>query len=74
MFRITYPERRVVSNELMLTWYVDAVANGEVDDLGACSSIQAASALHCAGLITLVVESHTPDPNPCVDTSCLNRR
>jgi hypothetical protein len=53
MFRIIYPERRIVSNELLLTWYTDAVANGQVDDLGACSATQAACALHRAGLITL---------------------
>ncbi len=53
MFRIIYPERRVVSSEQILTWYTDAVSNEEVEDLGACSAYQAAQALHEAGLITL---------------------
>jgi hypothetical protein len=53
MFRLLYPERRVVSNELMLTWYADAVANGEVEDMGALPSSTAARYLHDQGLITL---------------------
>lgn len=52
-FRILYPERRVVSSEQVMTWYTDALANEEVEDLGPCSAHQAAQALHEAGLITL---------------------
>ena len=52
-FRITYPERRVVSDEQMCVWYADAVANGELEDMGPVSAYMAAKALHEAGLITL---------------------
>lgn len=52
-FRIMYPERRVVSDEMMCVWYSDAVANGEVEDNGFVSAREAAKLLHEAGLITL---------------------
>jgi hypothetical protein len=41
----------------MLTWYADAVANDEVEDLHPTTAGQAANLLHEAGLITL-----TSDP------------
>lgn len=28
--RLIYPERRVVSNETIATWYADAIANNEI--------------------------------------------
>jgi len=70
-FRILYPERRVVSAEKILTWYQDAVANGEVDDLGAVSAIIAAQLLHEAGIIT--VEHYYPHHQRCQDCGDLGK-
>lgn len=53
MIRIIYPEKRVVSDEKMCVWYSDAVANGQVEDIGPVSAYKAALHLHRAGLITL---------------------
>lgn len=53
MFRLLYPERRIVSPETIMTWYIDAIANGQIEDLGATSAFLVAQALHEAGLITL---------------------
>jgi hypothetical protein len=55
-FSILYPERRVVDSETILTWYQDALANGEVEDDFPTSPTDphwAALLLHEAGLITL---------------------
>lgn len=57
MFRLIYPERRVVTPECMLTWYTDAVANGQIEDQGAVSAHTAARLLHQAGLITCPTHS-----------------
>jgi hypothetical protein len=53
MFRLIYPEKRVVTPECILTWYTDAVANEQVEDNGAISAHRAAMLLHANGLITL---------------------
>jgi hypothetical protein len=53
MFYILYPEKRVVGNDTILHYYLDAVENGEVEDMGAVNAVQAAKALHEAGVITL---------------------
>jgi hypothetical protein len=58
MFTLLYPERRTVSPETILTWYRDAVANGELEDMGDAVPAEAAFYLHDAGLITLANSSY----------------
>jgi hypothetical protein len=52
-FTIIWPERRVVSEEQIKTWYLDAVDNGDVNNLGVTDPKSMAMELHSAGLITL---------------------
>lgn len=53
LVHILYPERRAVSEETIFGWYRDAVANGEVEDLGEHPTLDAVTAaLDDAGLIT----------------------
>ena len=55
MFKIIYPEARVVDGAQIIRWYQDAVANGEVENYGLTPAPEtAATLLHEAGLITLV--------------------
>ena len=55
IFKILWPERRVVSAKQISIWYSDAQANGEIDDCdaGMTHANEQALALHRAGLITL---------------------
>lgn len=52
-FKLLYPERRVVSERQIKTWYSDAVANDEVDDKTCTDVIDMAKELSSAGIITL---------------------
>ena len=49
---IVYPEHRLVSDEQITSWYLDAVDNEEVDDCEAKTVAAMAAALNDAGLIT----------------------
>ena len=56
LFEIIWPERRVVDQEQIRTWYADAIYNGEVrlDENGIAKTTEGmAHALSDAGLITL---------------------
>jgi hypothetical protein len=51
-FTIIWPERRVVSEEQIKTWYNDAVDNGDLEP-GAPNAKVMAMELHSVGVITL---------------------
>jgi hypothetical protein len=55
IFRILWPERRIVSAEQIAVWYDDARANGDLwkDAADTQDPHEQALALHDAGLITL---------------------
>lgn len=53
MFNIIYPEKRRVDDKTISVWYADAVANGEIENVGAETPAEKALALHKDGLITL---------------------
>ena len=61
MFKIIYPEARVVDGAQIIRWYQDAVVNGEVEEPNTpepLSARRAAMLLHANGLITLHSDSY----------------
>lgn len=52
-FFILWPEQRYVTAAQIETWYSDAIANEEVDDLTCETPADKAAELHHAGVITL---------------------
>ena len=57
-FFILWPERRLVRREQIKSWYLDAVANGDLDDDADLDPLvlthrEMAERLHQAGIITL---------------------
>lgn len=50
--RIVWPEKRIVTEEQIATWYSDAVANGEAT-AGITDPLKQALALDDAGIITV---------------------
>src|SRR5271154_653323 len=65
MFKIIYPEARVVDGAQIIRWYQDAVANGEVEEVGITNAHQAARVLHGAGLITCPTHSELRPAYAC---------
>lgn len=53
-WNLVYPERRVVSEDTIETWYSDALANGEVEPTPTEPSVfEKAAALDDSGIITI---------------------
>lgn len=60
VFKILWPQKRIISEQVIRDWYADALANDEIDSdfIGLDDPIQMALALNDAGTITLA----TPVP------------
>lgn len=53
MFEIIWPEKRWVTTEQIKSWYEDAVANGEAEEIMLNDPEEMARELHSIGAITL---------------------